>query len=63
MTIEVHATFKGDSNDVVLRTDSPDRAGVFVRALKGNGKTTEVFVIIGNTRLTHDEFLKQLETL
>ena len=62
MMFEVQALYKGDTQPVVLRTDDSDRAQIFAAALRGNSRYTEVFVIIGHKRFTHDEFLKQLES-
>lgn len=62
MMFEIQALYKGDTQPMALRTDDSDRARTFAAALRGNSRYTEVFVIIGAKRFTHDEFLKHLET-
>ncbi len=59
--IEVRGQTKEGSEISALHTDSTARALHFSKVMFDNGHYTNVFVVIGGTQLTHQEFVNRLE--
>lgn len=54
--IEVRGLLKEGSEISALHTDSAERALHFSTVMNDNGHYAGVFVVVGNSRMTHQEF-------
>lgn len=59
MTYEVRGKTKDGCEISAVHTDSMARARTFSTTMHDNGHYADVFVVIGNIRLTHSEFLSR----